>query len=60
MASITALVANSVKLQDFANRHDEQYDRQIRDLVASLHRLSSSDALNYAANDPTILDVGST
>lgn len=59
MASIAALLASSTKLQNSAHRYEEQYDRQIRDLVASLHRSSSSNALNFAANDPTILDVGS-
>ncbi|KAJ5988283.1 hypothetical protein N7481_003493 [Penicillium waksmanii] len=56
MASIAALLASSAKLQDFEHRYEEKYDRQIRDLVASLHRSLSSNALNFAANDPTILD----
>ncbi|KAJ5750846.1 hypothetical protein N7533_007874 [Penicillium manginii] len=56
MASISALVASSAKLQHFADQSSEEYDRQIRDLVTSLHRSLSSNALNFAASDPTLLD----
>lgn len=60
MESVSVLVSKSAKLQGFASRSDEQYDRQIRDLIASLRQSLSSKALGFAANDLDILDVGSS
>lgn len=58
MASIRALVSRSAKLQQFAERSDEKYDGQIQELVASLRQSLSDQTLNFAANDPAVLDVG--
>lgn len=60
MESVSILVSKSAKLQGVASRSDEQYDRQIRDLIASLRQSLSSKALGFAANDLAILDVGSS
>lgn len=57
MASIKALVLKSAKLQKFSEQSDDKYDGQIQELVAFLRQSFSDQSLNFAANDPALLDV---
>ncbi|KAJ5102874.1 COP9 signalosome complex subunit 3 [Penicillium argentinense] len=56
MDSISALISKSEELRISARRSDEEYDRCIRDHVASVRQSLSSKTLDLIATDHTLLD----
>lgn len=59
MATISALVSASARLHNSAGLSDEDYDRQIRDLVTYFKHSLSTKALDSVARDDALLDVSS-
>ncbi|KAJ5122851.1 hypothetical protein N7526_009788, partial [Penicillium atrosanguineum] len=56
MAAVEALASASAKLRNFTGLSGEEYDRQIRDLVAHCRHLLSTNALGSVCRDESTLD----
>lgn len=57
MEVVEGLMTQSAKLQEAAHLSDQNYDRQIRENVASLRHVVSTKSLGVLASNDSLLDV---